>query len=91
MKVLNFGSLNVDYVYQVDHMVLPGETQASFAMDIFLGGKGFNQSVALANAGAEVYHVGMIGSDGQAFIDACKEYGINAENIKTLEERPKNT
>ena len=27
MKVLNFGSLNVDYVYSVDHMIIGGETQ----------------------------------------------------------------
>ena len=72
MKVLNFGSLNVDYVYQVDHMVMPGETQSSFGMEIFLGGKGFNQSVALAKAGVPVYHAGLIGDDGLAFLDAAK-------------------
>lgn len=46
MKVLNFGSLNLDYVYSVDHIVQSGETLSSSEMNIFLGGKGFNQSAA---------------------------------------------
>ena len=45
MKVLNIGSMNLDYVYQVDHIVQPGETEASFDMNVFLGGKGINQSI----------------------------------------------
>ena len=85
MKVLNIGSMNLDYVYQVDHIVQPGETEASFDMNVFLGGKGINQSMALAKAGAEVYHGGMIGEDGQPFLDACKEYGVNADHIKMIE------
>ena len=51
MKVLNFGSLNLDYVYDVDHFVREGETISSTDMNIFCGGKGLNQSVALAKAG----------------------------------------
>ena len=39
MKVLNFGSLNVDYVYQVDHIMLPGETQSSTQRNVLLAGK----------------------------------------------------
>ena len=85
MKVLNIGSLNLDYVYQVDHIVQPGETEASFDMNIFLGGKGINQSMALAKAGVKVYHGGMIGEDGQPFLDACQEYGVNADYIKMIE------
>ena len=55
MKVLNFGSLNLDYVYDVDHFVREGETISSTDMNIFCGGKGLNQSVALAKAGVKVY------------------------------------
>lgn len=84
-RVLNFGSLNVDYTYKVDHMVKEGETQASEGMEVFLGGKGFNQSVALAKAGVNVYHAGMIGDDGDGFLTACKEYGIQTEYIKQIE------
>ena len=85
MKVLNIGSMNLDHVYQVDHIVQPGETEASFDMNVFLGGKGINQSMALAKAGVEVYHGGMIGEDGQPFLDACKEYGVNADHIRMIE------
>jgi len=84
MKVLNIGSMNLDLVYSVDHIVQPGETEASFALDTFLGGKGLNQSMALAKAGVEVYQGGMIGEDGQPFLDACAEYGVKAEYIRTV-------
>ena len=85
MKVINIGSMNLDHVYSVDHIVQPGETQASTDMNIFLGGKGMNQSIALAKAGVEVYHGGMIGKDGQIFIQACEEYGVHADYIQKLE------
>ena len=67
MKVLNFGSLNYDYVYEVDHAVMPGETIDSTKMEVFCGGKGLNQSIALARAGVPVYHAGQVGEDGQMF------------------------
>ena len=85
MKVLNIGSMNLDLVYNVDHIVQPGETEASVSMNTFLGGKGMNQSVALAKAGVEVYQGGMIGEDGQPFLDACAEYGVRADFIRKVE------
>ena len=85
MKVLNIGSMNLDLVYSVDHIVQPGETEASISMNTFLGGKGMNQSVALAKAGVEVYQGGMIGEDGQPFLDACAEYGVRADFIRKVE------
>jgi len=54
MKILNFGSLNIDYVYSVEHFVRPGETLAASKRDIFAGGKGLNQSIALARANSKV-------------------------------------
>ena len=53
MRVLNIGSLNLDYVYNLDHIVQPGETEASYELNVHLGGKGMNQSCALAKAGVE--------------------------------------
>lgn len=91
MKVLNIGSMNLDYVYRVDHIVQPGETISSQGMNIFLGGKGINQSIALAKAGAEVYHGGMIGEDGEAFLDACKEYGVHSRYICRIEGKTGHT
>ena len=85
MKVLNMGSLNIDYVYTVDHIILPGETEATTSRNIFLGGKGMNQSCALAKAGVEVYHGGMIGQDGTMFLDACKEYGVQDAFIRIVD------
>lgn len=50
MKILNFGSLNIDYVYAVEHFVRAGETISSASRDVLSGGKGLNQSVAFARA-----------------------------------------
>ena len=91
MKVLNIGSMNIDYVYSVDHIILPGETESTGGMNVFLGGKGINQSMALAKAGAEVYHAGLIGEDGQMFLDACKEYGVNSDYVQKIEGKTGHT
>lgn len=64
VKILNFGSVNVDHVYRLDHLVCPGETIQSQTYTQGCGGKGLNQSVALAMAGAPVYHAGLIGRGG---------------------------
>lgn len=87
MRVLNIGSMNLDHVYDVDHIVQPGETEAAGEMVIHLGGKGMNQSVALAKAGVEVYQGGMIGDDGQPFLDACKEYGVKSDYIRQIDTK----
>lgn len=84
MKVLNFGSLNLDYVYQVESILIPGETQASKDRQIFCGGKGLNQSIALAKAGIPVYHAGMIGEEGAPLLKTCKENGVNTEFIRQI-------
>ena len=69
-KILNFGSLNIDYVYDVEHFVRPGETIQSKNLEVHCGGKGLNQSIALAKAGADVYHAGCVGKeDGQFLLD----------------------
>jgi len=84
MKVLNFGSLNLDYVYSVEHMVMAGETLAAGGMNIFCGGKGLNQSIALAKAGVSVYHAGMIGEEGRILLDTCKAGGVHTEFIREI-------
>ena len=84
MRVLNIGSMNLDHVYSVDHIVQPGETEASLELQDFLGGKGMNQSVALAKAGVTTYQGGMIGPDGQPFLDACAAFGINSDYIQKV-------
>ncbi|MCL2018951.1 MAG: ribokinase [Oscillospiraceae bacterium] len=81
-KILNFGSLNLDYVYTVENFVRPGETILSKDMQVFCGGKGFNQSIALARAGADVFHAGFIGrSDGEIFLKTLRENEVNTDLI----------
>ncbi|MCR4704553.1 MAG: ribokinase [Lachnospiraceae bacterium] len=84
MKVLDFGSLNYDYVYHVDHAVTPGETLDSSSLETFFGGKGLNQAISLARAGAEVFLAGQIGEEGASFIDLCKKSGVRADYVKTI-------
>lgn len=81
-KILNFGSLNYDHVYSVEHIVNPGETISSSSLNIFCGGKGLNQSVALARAGISVYHAGLVGEDADMLFSVCDENGINRDYIK---------
>ena len=91
MKILNFGSLNIDYTYQVEHIVRPGETISSQGLEVYPGGKGLNQSVAMARAGAkEVYHAGAVGEDGRWLVDLCRENGIHTEYILELPARTGN-
>ena len=85
MKVLNFGSLNIDYFYKVGHFVQKGETQASDMLNIYGGGKGLNQSVALSRAGAEVYHAGVIGTDGAFLKEILEEAGVNTTFTQELQ------
>ena len=81
MRILNFGSLNIDYVYRVNEIVRPGETISASVRDRFCGGKGLNQSTALARAGAKVCHAGMTGHDGVFMIDALKDSGVDTRYI----------
>lgn len=85
MKVLNYGSLNLDYVYEVPHFVREGETLSSLNRQIFCGGKGLNQSIALARAGCEVYHAGSVGSEGGVLLETLKENGVNTDFVKKSE------
>ena len=65
LRILNFGALNIDHVYQVDHISRPGETILGSEYAMFAGGKGANQSVAIARAGQSVVHVGKVGREGE--------------------------
>ena len=91
MNVLVFGSLNIDYVYQVDHIVSDGETESTFGMSENCGGKGLNQSVALARAGVSVHHAGMVGEEGRILIDACVKNSVNIDFIRKTEGRSGHT
>ncbi|MHB1394906.1 MAG: ribokinase [Clostridia bacterium] len=85
MKILNFGSLNVDYIYEVEHFVSPGETISSDNLTITSGGKGLNQSIALSKAGVRPYHAGAIGkADKERLKNLLDSNGVNTDNIELL-------
>lgn len=83
MSVINFGSLNVDHTYRVKNIVQPGETIQASDYNIYCGGKGLNQSVAAARAGAKVLHAGMLGKGGDILADTLRESGIDMAYIGT--------
>ncbi|MBD5497233.1 MAG: ribokinase [Lachnospiraceae bacterium] len=86
MKILNFGSLNLDYVYRVEHFVQPGETLAAQEQKIGPGGKGLNQSVAMARAGLEVWHAGCVGIGGESLERLLKENHVHTEYLRRTDE-----
>jgi ribokinase len=85
-KIINYGSLNIDMVYAVPHIVRPGETVSSVSFKMHAGGKGANQSVAIARAGGMVYHAGKVGWDGQWLAKKLAGYGVNTRFISTTKE-----
>lgn len=86
MKILNFGSLNLDYVYTVDHFVLPGETMSSLELMINCGGKGLNQSIAAAKAGNVVYHAGIVGSGGEMLVKELEKNQVDVSFVQTVDQ-----
>ncbi len=82
MKILNFGSINIDKVYRLPHFVRPGETISSTGFSVFSGGKGFNQSTAIARAGGYIAHAGAVGSDGEWLIDTLAADGADVHLIR---------
>ena len=81
MKILNFGSLNLDHVYQVPHFLQAGETLAALSEAVHPGGKGLNQSLALSRAGACVYHAGVVGQGSALLTSLLKENGVHDEYL----------
>lgn len=86
MRVLNFGSLNIDHIYHVDHIVAPGETTAAGGLDYAAGGKGLNQSIALARTGIATYHAGCVGKDGQPLLDLLRANQVRTEHLLPVEQ-----
>ncbi len=85
-NILNFGSMNIDYVYNIGSFAQPGETISSRSLLVNCGGKGLNQSVALARAGAKVYHAGKIGKDGVFLRQYLEDCGVDTSYIELSDE-----
>ena len=82
MKILNLGSLNIDKVYQVNHFVKGQETISAEECHVYPGGKGLNQSVAIARAGGEVFHAGALGSDGGELLSVLEKENVHLELVR---------
>ena len=86
-RVIVVGSLNVDLVVTAAHLPRPGETVSGGAFSRHLGGKGANQAVAAARAGASVAMIGAIGADadGAASLAALEAEGIDVAGIRRMD------
>ena len=82
MKMVVFGSLNIDRTYSLEEFVRPGQTVSAKKMEQFCGGKGFNQAIALRRAGNEVCFAGAVGQDGQMLLEALDANGIDRQHVK---------
>lgn len=81
MIVYNFGSINIDHVYRVPHFVRPGETMTSNAYQQVLGGKGANQSIALARANCDVKHIGAIEKSDTRLLTTLQDFGVDTSFV----------
>lgn len=85
-KVTVVGSINLDTNLRVKRMVKPGETIHAKEHYSAGGGKGANQAVAAARAGAQTTFIGAVGNDapGKQMLELLKNEGINLTGIATL-------
>ncbi len=82
MKILVYGSLNIDYVYSVDHFVRAGETISSDGRNIFCGGKGLNQAIAFSKYGLDTFMAGSVGeSDGNMLLETLEKTKVNTDFV----------
>ena len=82
--VYNYGSINIDHVYRVPHLVRPGETLSSTSLHQVLGGKGANQSLALARAGGRVVHWGRLGEADRWALAPLIEAGVEVSDVELV-------
>lgn len=83
MTVYNLGSINIDHSYRMAHLPAPGETIAARELVTGLGGKGANQSIAIARAGGDVRHIGRIGPEGGWTVDRLAAEGVDVTHVAT--------
>jgi len=86
-RVIVVGSINVDLVVKAGHLPRPGETVTGGAFARHLGGKGANQAVAAARAGAAVAMIGAVGgdADGDESVAALQAEGIDVSRIRRVD------
>jgi len=92
-RVVVLGSLNLDLVTRVERQPAPGETVLGDGLRRLAGGKGANQAMAAALAGAEVVMVGAVGDDdaGRAYLARLRGAGIDVRGVAVLDDEPTGT
>ncbi len=83
--ILNFGSINIDYVYRLKTLPQAGETLSCQGFARYLGGKGINQSIAIARAGGAVKHIGAVGADGAFALAQIADMGLDTNDIRVTD------
>jgi ribokinase len=88
--VVVIGSINVDLVVAADRLPAPGETVLGGHFSVHDGGKGANQAVAAARAGARVSMIGAVGSDahGERSRAVLEAEGIDVARVRVVETEP---
>lgn len=86
--IYNLGSLNLDQIYHVPHHVATGETLSATSFRVGAGGKGCNQSIACALAGAKVFHAGCIGKDGIMLKELLEKSSVDTTFLEVLDDTP---
>jgi ribokinase len=88
--VIVVGSINMDLVVTTPHIPAPGETVLGTQFLTMHGGKGANQAVAAATAGAEVSLVGRLGADafGVELRAGLNEASVDVTHVGTCKHDP---
>jgi len=84
MKILVFGSTNIDHNYQMEHIARPKETVTSLGYEIHPGGKGLNQAIAFAKTGQHVYLAAVVGNDAGMLLDVMEKYDVDTRYLKKI-------
>ncbi|HAF61289.1 MAG TPA: ribokinase [Anaerolineaceae bacterium] len=89
MKIVVFGSINMDLTAYVPKLPLPGETLFGDSYITVPGGKGNNQAVAAARLGADVQFVGRVGDDifGQQVLKIVAAENVNVSQVAVDKEK----
>lgn len=82
MTIFNLGSINIDLIYRVSHFPSPGETMTTLEHERMLGGKGANQSIALARAGADIRHIGASNPADEWLRAEMRETGVDITAVQ---------
>ena len=85
-RLLVVGSINIDLVACANRLPAPGETILGSSFDVFNGGKGANQAVAIAKLGAPVDMIASLGTDlfTDRLLSGLKDAGVDTHAVQTV-------